>query len=112
MGFICKKAVTASAPSEPSEPPSTLNTFIESVNESFVQDIVIGKLVLAPFNPPTLNAPVYDILPLTIPVPSETSLLSNEKLVTELLSAVVIVISDDCIVSFKFCCENVNNILS
>ena len=107
-----RNAVTAS---EPSEPPSTLNTVTESVSESLVQEIVNGKLLLAPFKPPLLNPPVNDTLPLTIPlfwfVPPPTLLLSNEKFVTVLLSAVVIVISDDWITSFRFCCENANVIL-
>ena len=60
--------MTASEPSEPSEPPSTLNTVTESVSESLVQEIVNGKLLLAPFKPPLLNPPVNDTLPLTIPL--------------------------------------------
>ena len=88
-----------------------MNTFIESVKESFVQEIVNGKLSLEPFKPPLLNPPVYETLPLTIPLPFETLLLSNEKFVTELLSSVVIVISLAAIVPLKFCCENENNIL-
>ena len=108
---MVKNVVTASAPAAPSEPPSILNTFTESVKESFVQDMVIGKLALDPFNPPTLNAPVNDTLPLTVPLPPLILLLSNEKFVTVLLSAVVIVISDDCIASSKFCCANENTIL-
>ena len=107
---LVRNVVTASTPPAPSLPPSTLNTVTESVRVSFVQDMVNGKLVLAPFKPPLLNPPVYETLPLTIPlfwfVSPPTLLLLNEKFVTLLLSAVVIVISLLTITSFKFCWEN------
>ena len=55
------------------------------------------------FKPPVFNAPLNDILPLTIPVPLLTSLLSKSKLVT-FPPAVDIVISLLLIVPLRFCC--------
>jgi len=102
---LVKNAVTASVPSEPAVPPSTLNTFIESVKPSLVAEIVTGNLSLSEPKPPELVAAENDKLPLTIPLKLEsTSLLSKLKLVMFVPSAPVIVISPLPIVAlFKFC---------
>ena len=72
-----KKTVTASVPSTPSDPsapPSTLNTFILSSNESLVTSIVIGRSDFETTLPAAGLAPLSNvILPLSNPEPSETT---------------------------------------
>ena len=88
-GKVCdsfvRKAVTASEPSALFY-PNHLLLWILLLNllKNLCTKIVNGKLSLEPFKPPLLNPPVYETLPLTIPLPFETLLLSNEKFVTEL----------------------------
>ena len=102
---MVKKVVTASVPSEPAVPPSTLNTFIESVKPSLVADIVTGNLSLSEPKPPAEVAAENDKLPLTIPLKSEsTFVLLKVNPVMFVPSAPVIVTSPLPIVAlFKFC---------
>ena len=95
------RIVTASVPSVPAVPPSTLNIFIESVKPSLVAEMV----TLSEPKPPALVFAENDKLPLTIPLKLEsTSLASKVKLVMFVPSAPVIVISPLPIVAlFKFC---------
>ena len=95
-----RKAVTASAPSCPSLPPSILNIFKLSSKESLVTSIVKGSFVLSP---PTVEpTPPKVIEPLTCPVPLVTS-ATNVGSVNGLPPASLIVISPASTVPLKFC---------
>ena len=77
--------------------------------------IVIGNLVLSPATPPALFADANVIEPLTIPVPFDTSLLSNPNPVNWVLSLSLTSISElpifkNPLEPLKFCCWKLNSI--